>query len=417
MAYRMDLLKDALAQPADKPFHCPTCPYCNGTKDPTPRYTKAGAWDLWRKIGAPKFAVAPMVDQSELPFRMQTRKYGATLCYSPMMNSRQFSESRDYRERKFSTVPEDRPLFVQIAGSDAELVLSACRHVENGECDAVDLNLGCPQGIAKRGHYGSFLMEYWDEVHTVLHTLHVELKIPVTAKMRLFDDDEVTLRYARMLRDAGAQIIAVHGRTRTMKGGQTGVADWSKIKMVKDAISEVPVLANGNVENYDDAVACLAATGCDGLLSAEGVWYDPRLFANPERPVQTGRRYTVDKATRLDGIANALEYYDFVDKYPTEMNSVKMHTWKMCIHSFEVHPEYRDVVDKLHCDTPIQGYRDVILQLRAAEEACDVVGPYERRVKEAPKVEEAAGGEDDDTPMAGGMDALFGDASCFGDDG
>ena len=409
MAYRMDLLKDALAQPADRPFQCPTCPYCNGTKSPALRYPdKPDGWTLWKKMGAPKFAVAPMVDQSELPFRMMCRKYGATLAYTPMFHSRLFSEDPHYRQVKFATVPEDRPLFVQFCGSEPETVLAAARFVENGECDAVDLNLGCPQGIAKKGHYGSFLMEHWDTIHTVLHTLHVELKVPVTAKMRLFDDDETTLRYARMLRDAGAQIIAVHGRTREMKGAQTGVADWSRIAKVKAAITEVPVLANGNVERYPDALACLAATGCDGMLSAEGLLWDARLFADPARPVLTGRRFQADKATRLDAVDAALEYLDFAVKFPTETASVKAHIWKMVHHSLEVHLAFRDDLNALEGTSPLEAYRDVLVRLRAAEEASDVVEAYAKREKKpaSPTVDEV-----DDSPVgdAAAIEAFFGE--------
>jgi tRNA-dihydrouridine synthase len=84
--------------------------------------------------------------------------------------------------------------------------------------DAVDLNLGCPQGIAKKGRYGSFLMEEWDLIHALIRKLHDHLSVPVTAKFRVYETVEKTVEYARMLEDAGAQILCCHGRLREMKG-------------------------------------------------------------------------------------------------------------------------------------------------------------------------------------------------------
>lgn len=103
---------------------CTTCPYCNGTRDPTVKFPerKPDPWTFWRDtLRSPTYVVAPMVEQSELPFRMLCRRYGATLAYTPMFHSRSFAESAEYRRREFSTCPADRPLFVQFCGHDGEL--------------------------------------------------------------------------------------------------------------------------------------------------------------------------------------------------------------------------------------------------------------------------------------------------------
>ncbi len=98
-----------------------------------------------------------MVDQSELPFRILTRKYGANLCYTPMLHSKMMTTQKKYKQEHFTTCAEDRPLVAQLCGNDPETMVKAAKMIE-GEVDAIDVNFGCPQAIAKRGNYGSYLL-------------------------------------------------------------------------------------------------------------------------------------------------------------------------------------------------------------------------------------------------------------------
>lgn len=116
------------------------------------------AWSWYESIGSPKYICAPMVDQSELAFRMLCRRYGTSLAYTPMLHSRLTVEDKNYLPLNFSTCPEDRPLIIQFCGNEPDTLLEACKKVQD-QCDAVDINLGCPQGIAKKGNYGSFLLD------------------------------------------------------------------------------------------------------------------------------------------------------------------------------------------------------------------------------------------------------------------
>jgi tRNA-dihydrouridine synthase 1 len=177
----------------------------------------------------------------------------------------------------------DRPLFVQFCANKPEELLEAAQYVAP-YCDAVDLNLGCPQGIARAGHYGAFLQEDWDAIYKMINKLHNELSVPVTAKMRILDTREKTLEYAMMILSAGASILTVHGRRREQKGHNTGLADWSMIRYLRDNLPPDTVMfANGNILNSGDLEACLAATGVDGIMSAEGNLSDPTIFANPPK--------------------------------------------------------------------------------------------------------------------------------------
>ncbi|QPG72907.1 hypothetical protein FOA43_000210 [Brettanomyces nanus] len=248
----------------------------------TPPVPKASGFQLFEKLGSPTKIVAPMVDGSELAWRILSRRYGAELCYSPMLHSRLFSENEKFRKTILSPLDGkpglDRPLIIQFCGNDPDTLLSAAKHVV-GRCDAVDINFGCPQGIAKRGHYGSFLMEDWDLVYKLIHKLHTELEIPVTAKIRVFEDWSKSLDYAKMCLSAGAQFLTVHGRTRDMKGQKTGIADWNLIRYIRDNLPEGTIFfTNGNILYQDDVPRCLKETKCNGVMSAEGNLTNPGIF-------------------------------------------------------------------------------------------------------------------------------------------
>lgn len=167
-----------------------------------------------------------------------------------MINAKMYANNKrnGYREIAFNTAfgeeggPGDRPLIVQFCANDPEQLLASARALES-HCDAIDINLGCPQDIARKGHYGSFLQDEWDLIYklstfvlehptswghvclvwppNLVNTLHANLSVPVTAKFRVFSSPEQTVEYARMLERAGAQILTCHGRTREQRGQNT----------------------------------------------------------------------------------------------------------------------------------------------------------------------------------------------------
>ncbi|KAI4604908.1 hypothetical protein J4E80_010836 [Alternaria sp. BMP 0032] len=291
-----------------------------------------------------------MVEQSEFAWRLLSRSFlpesqqKDLLAYTPMFHSKMFGEKSNYRDAHFqplkSTIPSpsddyhlsqlpeserhldgnpafDRPLTVQFCSNDPEDFLRAAKHVAPF-CDAVDLNLGCPQGIAKRGKYGAFLQEDWDLISRMIRKLHEELDVPVTAKMRVLETPEKTLAYAKTLLDAGASIITVHGRRREQKGHNTGLADWKMIRHLRENLpKETVIFANGNILQHEDIAACLEATGADGVMSAEGNLYDPTIFAAPPPPGQEGREYWRGRdgkgGYRMDAVMR--RYMDIIHKY------------------------------------------------------------------------------------------------------
>ncbi|KAB2036779.1 hypothetical protein ES319_D03G026000v1 [Gossypium barbadense] len=298
------------------------------------------AWAHWTKLGRPKLIVAPMVDNSELPFRMLCRKYGAEAAYTPMLHSRIFNENPKYRSEEFTTCKEDRPLFVQFCANDPDILLEAARRVES-HCDYVDINLGCPQRIARRGYYGAFLMDNLPLVKSLVEKLALNLNVPVSCKIRVFPKLEDTLKYAKMLEDAGCSLLAVHGRTRDEKDGKKFRADWNAIKAVKNEL-RIPVLANGNIRHMDDVRNCLEETGADGVLSAETLLENPALFAGfrTSNWVADNEKDSIDG--KLDQADLVVQYLKLCEKYPVPWRMIRSHVHKMLGDWFRVQPQVRE---------------------------------------------------------------------------
>lgn len=283
-----------------------------------------------------------IVTNSPQAWRVLTRSYmapaerGTLLAYTPMLHSRLFQATARFRDSHFQPTREgleqidstprdpwldgnpatDRPLIVQFCANDPNELLQAARYVEP-YCDAVDLNLGCPQAIARSGRYGAFLQEDWDLIYRLINKLHTELSIPVTAKFRILESKERTLEYAKMILSAGASILTVHGRRRDQKGHSMGLADWSYIRYLRDNLPpDTVIFANGNVLNRHDLQPCLDATGADGVMSAEGNLSDPTIFAEVPAPEEQVDEYWRDKngieGYRLDGVLR--RYLDTVHR-------------------------------------------------------------------------------------------------------
>lgn len=322
--------------------------------------TKLKGRDLYNKIGQPKTIVAPMVDQSELAWRILSRRYGADLCYTPMFHARLFATDEKYRKNMWSefdgTAELDRPVIVQFCANDPDYLLKAAQLVQD-RCDAVDLNLGCPQGIARKGNYGAFLMDDWDLVHKLIKNLHDNLDVPVTAKIRVYDDWEKSLKYAQMVLGAGAQFITIHGRTRDMKGQLTGLANWDILKYLKDNLPEGQVFfANGNIIYPNDLKRCMDKVGCDAVMSAEGNLYNPGVFwtKTDDKDKQFPR---VDKLLR--------EYFEIVKKYPTDANkhAMKAHFFKMLHEFLNVHKELRPTIGRTSVHADINEWDNIVQQI------------------------------------------------------
>ena len=250
-----------------------------------------------------RYIVAPMVGASELPFRILCRKYGAQLAYTPMMSAASFGSDALYRQKEFQTTLFDRPLVCHFAANDSQEFAKAAQLAEPF-CDAIDLNLGCPQRTAYVGHFGSYLLDKKDRqlVVEIVKAGVAAVSIPIFVKIRLLGSYEETHELLQQLYEAGASLIAIHARPRASferqgAGARDGPAQLDQVARLKKAFGDDRILiTNGNTISYDDVVTNLETTKADGIMSAEGILDNPALYLG-----QLGSREEADKVVQVKG--------------------------------------------------------------------------------------------------------------------
>ncbi|CAM9668557.1 unnamed protein product [Pylaiella littoralis] len=313
-----------------------------------PENNEAESVSFFERIGRPRYVAAPMVEQSEAAFRILVKRHGCDLAYTQMLHAAKFAPESavKFRDGRFDAVDAqaDRPLIAQFCGNDPDTVVRAARHVE-GRCDGVDLNLGCPQKIAKKGNYGAFLLSDPQLCEDIVSAMSRELSVPVTVKIRAQENESDTLELARRLEGAGAQLLTVHGRTVSSKKTTQGAANWDIIRKVKDAVS-IPVVANGGIETGADAERLLEETGADAVMSSEGLLENPALFDRTIKPME--ELQGVEVAHRI--LSLTVEYMELVKQHPAPMISIKGHLFKMLYRLLECHHDLRGRLAHWQCD-------------------------------------------------------------------
>lgn len=315
--------------------------------------------NFWTALGAPKFISAPMVGQSNMAWRVLVRKHGVDMTFTEMVHSRNFVKSKTYRQQVIDWLDYtasngsreaeenarllDRPLVVQLAGDNPEFLVETARTIEKHGVTAIDLNLGCPQKIAKRGHYGAYLLQEKDLIVRLLSSMVAGTSCPITAKIRRLPSEQDTLTLAKAIENTGVSMLTVHGRLITQNKQFTGPVDWDIIRKIKQSLS-IPVVANGGVECRADAIRCLQETGVDAVMSSEGLLQNPKLFS-PEGDVAYRESFVPSQ------LQTAKEYLALTMLYPLPYapeTVVRGHLFKL-LHRFfcvEMNFDLREIMTR-----------------------------------------------------------------------
>ncbi|MEZ5330503.1 MAG: tRNA dihydrouridine synthase DusB [Thermoanaerobaculia bacterium] len=226
----------------------------------------------------PPLVLAPMAGVTDRDFRLLVRRIGGVgLVSMEFISSKSMVDGRPSELAKMHFVDEERPLAIQIYGSDVETMATAAEQVERMGADVCDINMGCPANKVLKGCAGAALMGDLDLARRMVGAVRRRLSIPLTVKFRLgLDNDRRSyLELGRICEGEGAVAVAMHARTARQMF--TGEADWSHIARLKEELS-IPVIGNGDVREADDALAMMRQTGCDGVMIGRGATKNPWLF-------------------------------------------------------------------------------------------------------------------------------------------
>jgi tRNA-dihydrouridine synthase B len=221
--------------------------------------------------------LAPMAGVSDLPFRLINRTFGAPMAFTEMIDARALSHNDKRTLRMLSTVPDDRPLGVQLLGNNGEHILKALDILDGHEFDLLDFNAACPTAKITRNGKGAALLREPRKLQYILKMLVCRSKVPVTVKIRAgWDSDSINAReVALYAEDAGVSALFIHGRTKTQ--GYSGIVDYQVIKEVKEAL-KIPVIASGDGVSLSFIKKMFNETGCDGVAIARGALGNPWIF-------------------------------------------------------------------------------------------------------------------------------------------
>ncbi len=227
--------------------------------------------------------LAPLAGYSDLAFRLLCRRFGAGYCVSEMISCHGLVYAQQNTLDLLSSLSEERPVAFQLFGADPEIMADAAEILSQRAPEMIDINMGCPvKKVTKKGA-GAALMANRPLAEKILKKIISRVSLPVTVKIRSGKDSQSinACTFAKMAEDSGVSAITVHPRTWSQ--GFSGMADRKVITEVKKTV-KIPVLGNGDVLSYQDAISMMAQTGCDGVMIGRGALGNPWIFQKTCRP-------------------------------------------------------------------------------------------------------------------------------------
>lgn len=264
--------------------------------------------------------LAPMAGVTDLPFRLICKQFEASLLYTEMINAKAVCYEDKNTFDMLLVEDEEKPVAVQIFGSEPGFMAEAARTLtELNRFEIIDINMGCPAPKVVKSGDGSALMKDPKLAYEIVNKVKAATKLPVTVKFRKgWDEQSINaLEFGKLMQEAGADAVTLHGRTREQY--YSGTADWEIIKELKEKLT-IPVIANGDITSFEAAERILDITKADALMIGRGAQGNPFIFKEVNDYMESAiLPKEISPKLKID---TAISHYKLALKYKTQHKAV-----------------------------------------------------------------------------------------------